>query len=156
MEVCYKKFLQRDYITLYKGKFLQRDYITLYKGKVLESTLCIMFLVSCLYFFYTAMLKCFIPICYLQCFVASVINIIYLTHTNSGRIFQYTIQLFVYYGCSLAALYEGCSLAAFPVQLWIAHYIIQERMQGCNLHTKLQGCNHGKQKAIDCLLYYST
>ena len=102
MEVCYKKFLQRDYITLYKGKFLQRDYITLYKGKVLESTLCIMFLVSCLYFFYTAMLKCFIPICYLQCFVASVINIIYRTHTNSGRIFQYTIQLFVYYGCSWA------------------------------------------------------
>ena len=79
MEVCYKEFLQRDYITLYKGK-------------VLESTLCIMFLVSCLYFFYTAMLKCFIPICYLQCFVAP----------YSGRIFQYTIQLFVYYGCSWA------------------------------------------------------
>ena len=73
MEVCYKKFLQRDYITLYKGKFLQRDYITLYKGKVLVSTLCIMFLVSCLFFFYTAMLKCFFA-----CFVASVINVIYL------------------------------------------------------------------------------
>ena len=30
-------------------------------SEVLVSTLCIMFLVSCLYFFYTAMLICFIP-----------------------------------------------------------------------------------------------